>query len=118
MLAPLLVLAMAAQVRADLSPIDRGSDLFQKCQTDVRMTDNQNAGATSVDYQQAAACIAYIDGFTDGLQDGSYCVIGASLGTLARVYVAYMGKHPKLLDEYKSIGLVEALRDAYPCPKK
>jgi hypothetical protein len=40
------------------------------------------------------------------------------LGTLARVYVAYMEKHPKLLDAYKSEGLFDALVDAYPCPVK
>jgi hypothetical protein len=29
-----------------------------------------------------------------------------------------MEKHPKLLDEYKSEGLFDALVDAYPCPVK
>jgi hypothetical protein len=42
----------------------------------------------------------------------------ASDGTLSRIYVAYMQKNPKLLDEYKGTGLFLALRDAYPCPVK
>ena len=37
---------------------------------------------------------------------------------MTRIYVAYMQKNPKLLDQPKSLGLLDALMDAYPCQKK
>ena len=76
----------------------------------------------SQDYQEAAACTSYIDGLTDGLDFAAnkifVCSNGGSFGTLSRIYVAYMLKHPKLMDEYKSVGMILALQESYPCAKK
>ena len=114
MLAPILMLVMAAQT-TPADPRDRGSALFNNCQINVKMTPED----TLPNYQAAAACTAYIDGYTDGIETGKYfCVGGATLGTLARVYVAYMEKHPKLMDIYKSEVLFLALLESYPCPIK
>jgi hypothetical protein len=43
------------------------------------------------------------------------CDDGASVGTLSRVYVAYMQANPKMMDEYESHGLFMAFAVAYPC---
>ena len=112
--------AMAQQNRI---PEDaRGSNLFENCQADIR---SQNTTAPSgVDLMKAADCTGYIDGFLDGLEIGGaiggICFDGAAFGTIARVYVAYMEKNPKMLDAEKSAGMADAVLDAYSCslPKK
>ena len=43
---------------------------------------------------------------------------GPRLGTIVRVYVAYMQKTPKEMDEDKHVGLLHAIVGAYPCPTK
>jgi hypothetical protein len=43
------------------------------------------------------------------------CLAGATTGTIARVYVAYMQKNPKMFDVEKSVGLTNALIENYPC---
>jgi hypothetical protein len=69
----------------------------------------------------ANSCIGYIQGFVQAFElNGAMviCTEGASWGTMARVYVAYMDAHPKLMDEHKANDLAAALVDAYPCPVK
>ncbi len=78
-----------------------------------------NPDSPMTEYASGALCVAYIDGFTDGLnlERDTVCVVGASLGTLSRVYISYMEKNPRLLDEHKVVGLRRALLDIYPCSK-
>jgi hypothetical protein len=65
-------------------------------------------------------CIGYFEGFVDINQfsDSSLCLNSARIGTLIRVYVSYMEKHPKLLDDFKVSGVIYALKETYPCPVK
>jgi hypothetical protein len=65
-------------------------------------------------------CASYISGFVDGLgpTPGGCPSPDATVGTLIRVYVAYMEKNPKWLDDYRFVGLLRAIREAYPCPTK
>jgi hypothetical protein len=37
------------------------------------------------------------------------------MGTTIRVYVAYMEKNPKLIDEWMITGVLRSLMDNYPC---
>jgi Rap1a immunity proteins len=111
-------LAVLQQGTSEVSMLDRGSALYQSCQALVKTMDSPEA---TQDYRAAASCSSYIDGFTDGLDfrsRNSVCVTGATLGTMSRIYVAYMQKNPKLLDLYKSVGLYMALLDSYPCATK
>lgn len=111
-----LFLALALQSgNSPINPPNRGNALYSDCQALTRMLDGQPS--TVVEVQSGSSCTDYIDGFTDGYEAAgpSLCVGGASLGTLARVYIAYMQKKPKLLDQHKSVGLLMALKDAYPC---
>jgi len=112
MLAPVLALAMFAQDSPNLN--SRGSALFAHCQEAVRIFDNVRVAG---DLQSATECTAYIDGFTDS-GNSLICTGNASVSTMTRIYVAYMQKYPKLLDQPKSLGLLDALMDAYPCQKK
>ncbi len=50
--------------------------------------------------------------------DKTICAEGATVGTLSRVYVAYVEKNPKLMDEPKAAGLYEAFAIEYPCAIK
>lgn len=117
MLVPLIALAMFAQ-QDKIQPFDLGSALYAQCQETLRVFDNPRDMST--DLRSATSCSAYIDGFVDGLSFGKplFCAKEASVATMARIYVAYMQKNPKLLDHYKSEGLMLALADAYPCSKK
>jgi len=94
----------------------RGSTLYKECQSDLKPTGT----FTEIDYSEAAYCTGYLSGFTDGLdpKESGICDNGVNMGTIARVYVVFMHKNPRLLDAPKSTGLFKALRDAYPCPAK
>jgi hypothetical protein len=50
------------------------------------------------------------------VEPSTICLGGASMGTTIRVYVAYMDKNPKLMDEWMITGVGRALRENYPCP--
>jgi hypothetical protein len=73
-------------------------------------------GGESADLDLAAHCLDYVEGFLDGFMGPkAVCLNGTSNGTLVRVYVLYMQKNPKLLDDYRSVGLSRSVVDAYPC---
>ena len=112
MLAPVLALAMMQQ--SDPS----GGKLYVQCLAEVRLLDAPPNKQEQSDVVPAVACVAYIDGFTDGVNlFGQHVCIGkASLGTLARVYVEYMKKNPTMMERPKNLTLTLALEDAYPCP--
>jgi hypothetical protein len=116
MLAPLLLLS--ASIQSPAYQQDRGSFLFQQCQTNIRLLDSAGKNATSNDFQDSTACLAYIEGFTDNETEDLFCPGRASIQTMSRVYVVYMTAHPKLLDDYKGVGLLKALHETYPCPSK
>jgi hypothetical protein len=56
-----------------------------------------------------------LDG-ADGLR--GFCAQSATVGTIAKVYIAYMDKNPKMFDEREGTGFISALQEAYPCPAK
>jgi hypothetical protein len=114
MLAPLLVLAFAA---TPLDPSLRGSELVSTCQAAIRMQDDPNGPAEDV--ERGLMCMNYIQGFVyAGTLGKEFCAQDASNYTIARVYVAYMRRNPKLLDDPKGKGFLAAMVDAYPCSAK
>ncbi len=118
MIAPLLVLSMLPQAAVNVPENSRGQHLFRACQAVIRTIDDPNAPMS--DFAAGSLCVGYIDGFTDGLEMAGrgLCLSGANLGTMARVYVAFMEKNPKLLDVEQSAGLAKSLMDSYPCKTK
>jgi len=111
MLAPLLALAM--QLPSDQG---MGSGLYADCKLFVSGMDNP--GSTTAHDFQAGTCIGYISGYSDAANDEHFCASTATMGTIVRVYLAYMDKNPKMFDLPRGYGLELALRDAYPCPVK
>jgi len=74
--------------------------------------------ANERDLRDGGFCLGYFRGFGDynAMASSSICLDRAHTGTAIRVYVAYMEKTPKFLDETMIIGVIYALKDAYPCP--
>ena len=101
MLIPAVVLLLTA---AQVPDSQRGSNLFHDCQAAVRAKDQSRV--SDDDLASARTCAAYIDGFTDGiavLDRKVVCVDeGAAMETLIRVYVSYMVKNPKMMDNFKA----------------
>jgi Rap1a immunity proteins len=118
MIAPILALAIM-QSASTVPAQDRGSNLYDQCRATIRVQNGTGDGG--LDDLHSNSCVAYIDGFTDGLLvagDTLICVEGATLATIARVYIAYMEAHPKLMDSGKADGLLHALLENYRCPVK
>jgi hypothetical protein len=117
MLAPLLALAFAVQT--PVSDTMSGTSLFSDCQAWVRFNDKDSKD--NLDFGKSQYCNGYIEGFTTGVIFGGStgpCFESATVGTLIRVYIAYMERHPALLDKPKYDGLSDALTEAYPCKAK
>jgi len=107
-----------AQQRETQPEKDTGSILFHACQASVRTMDSAPANASDPSFD--LYCAGYFEGFSDvaTLNETSLCIKNARIGTLIRVYVAYMDKNPKLLDSPKIIGVIFALKESYTCPAK
>jgi len=117
MLTPLVLLALMQS--ADIPVAQRGSDLFHSCQANLRALDSPSP-VSNIDLGPAMACQAYISGFLDGFSmadDKLVCVDeNATVGTISRIYVAFMEANPKLMDEPKISGFYQALAVNYTCP--
>jgi hypothetical protein len=98
---------------------DEGSALYQSCLAAVRTFDNPT-GSSQTDIAHSYSCYAYIQSFTDGSNSNghAFCNLGGTVGTGIRIYVAYMQKNPKLLDDYKAEGVLKAFSEAYRCSTK
>ena len=116
LLASLPMLALGQSTHVD--DYDKGSKLFQQCKTSVRLQDAPDTMPRSNEMVESVSCVSYIAGFLDGIDigGGRICMPESSMGTLARIYVVYMEKNPKMFEIQKSVGLANALMDAYPCP--
>jgi len=110
MLAPLLALAM--QLPSDQG---NGSGLYSACKAYVSFIDR--TGQPSREFDEGT-CIGYVSGYADSGNDERFCASEATMGTIVRVYLAYMDKNPKLFDMPRAYGLELALRESYPCPAK
>ena len=105
------------QTTEKIADFNKGSALFRACQANIRGMDAA-PGTDVADNALANECLDYIAGFTDAatLVENIYCANQVSMGTMTRVYVLFIQEHPKLLDTYRGIGLMLALKANYPCP--
>ena len=101
---------------APTSDLGKGSYLYQSCRALIRIADSESQAADAL---RSDYCMGYLDGFIGmaNAVDERLCVAGASRGTLARVYVAYMDKDPIWLDKGAQIGMAIALTQSYACQK-
>jgi hypothetical protein len=100
----------------DTDQVELGSQLFRSCQASIRDMDSTTPHED--DLRDGGFCLGYFRGFGDynAMAGSSICLDRAHTGTAIRVYVAYMEKNPKYLDDAMIIGVIYALKEAYPCP--
>ena len=112
---PIAPLAIYAQVHPQFAT---GADLYRGCKDWVALVD-QTREVDGGDLYDAGACHGYIDGVSGGLISmRASCPGNATLGTMIRVYLVYVDRHPKVLDFAPSAGVVGAMKETYPCPTK
>jgi hypothetical protein len=108
-----LLLAVAPVIQSDTS------HLYESCKAYVRIQDDVKQ---LHDVEIAPYCLGYSQGYFAGVSAFSgehpICAAGSNFGTMARVYAAYMDRHPRLFDEREEVGFRLAMLDAYPCPAK
>ena len=118
-LALLLTTVVTGKAEDATREIVKGSALYKSCQAEVRLIDLPDISqATQPDLIDGSFCVGFVNGFTGNLSGVKVgiCTNGASMGVVVKTYVAFMDKHPKLMDEDRRIGLGMALQSAYPCP--
>jgi hypothetical protein len=115
MLLPVLALAMM-QTPAVLEG-QRGFDLLQHCLTTIRFIDGPIENRTEGEAAESNLCTGYIDGFLDA-SVRPICAGDVMKGTVVRLYIAHMKKHPEDNKEYKAVGLNRTLLENYPCAKQ
>lgn len=95
-----------------------GSHLYHACQASVRIMDSPGDPHGGIDdLEDSSFCQGYFSAFSDlnFVLHSSICLDDSTLGTEIRVYITYMEKYPKLMDELAIVGVMRALKDAYPC---
>ncbi len=100
--------------------VHQGSYLYKSCHAAVRLMNSSTSVEAGDSIEESDFCLGYFTAFVDmnELQGhSSICLDNASEGTMIRVYVAYMDRNPKLMDELMILGVVSALHDGYPCHK-
>ncbi len=115
----MLFLAMITRSSAMPADLSKGAHLYGSCQAAVRLNDDPNSAQAKAELASSTYCFGYVGGYIDGLNvlKEEVCVRGASLETIARVYVIYMQQNPKLMDEGRALGLLLSLKASYGCPK-
>lgn len=116
----MVLLAMIMGSPAVPADLSKGAHLYGSCQAAGRLGDDPSSTLAKAELASSTYCFGYIGGYIDGLNrlNEEVCVRGAGLDTLARVYVIYMQKNPKLMDEGRALGLLLALKDSYGCHKQ
>ena len=99
------------------SKLPHGSELYHACQAAIRVMDRTPKQG---DIGSSEFCRGYFTAFYEfnTLLKTSICMSGSTVGTTERVYVQYMEKNPKLMDEMMLFGLTDAMKANYSCPAK
>jgi hypothetical protein len=114
MLIPVLLIALSASAPQLSSALENASSLFRSCQAAIRL---DSPSVSPSDVSDGEYCLGYFRGFGDvvSLIDSSgICLAHARTGALIKVYVAYMNKNPKQLDDPEILGVVAAMHESYP----
>jgi hypothetical protein len=109
----------AAQKDDVIAPLDRGSQMFLDCKSGIKLIESSASGVRDkdIDLHGGERCVNYFVGFTEAASFGTLlCWGNGTIGTMMRVYIAYMEAHPKMMDEPRAMGVQFALFDAYHCP--
>jgi hypothetical protein len=110
------VILLAAHSLAQTVDVTTGNSLFHECQGAIRMLNGSYDPSDGLDGQY---CAGYIDGLTQGMEGRKeFCIDTFRTSTLARIYVTFIQKNPKYLDQPKAYGVIASLTEAYPCKQK
>jgi hypothetical protein len=120
MIVSILALALFPAPQAVVQPNPaKNSFLVYACQATVRLQEAHAPAPNDEATRLEIACVTYIQGFADSaaLTQG-LCVKRVSIGTLTKEYLAYMERHPQMLDQHKALGLAASIKEAHPCSAK
>ena len=99
---------------------DTGAKLYDSCRASVRLLETDNP--SDDDNQASQYCSGYLHGVTEALAVANvkpFCIPdNATYGTAIRLYVEYMAKNPKNMDDIPIVGLILSLKNSYPCAVK
>ena len=123
----------AAQENTDVPASITGVGLLEDCREAAK-----GSGDRSIDYAKSGQCLAFINGFVQGIIFGEanarrywplkatpaadlrhiYCQPeGATLGQFVLVVVKFLSDHPERLHEYQATLVASALQAAFQCPR-
>jgi len=117
-----------------------GSQLAYQCKAYVWVMSGPHRIGDDAAANQVTAgsqCRGYVEGFVDGINSEdvatptaslprkdrndwwskALCIPPGTVDTWIKVYIAFMDKNPKYLDEIMGTSLRAALHETYPCPK-
>jgi len=122
-----LVLLLAVSTAAtDPAPPISGTTMLDWCRTFIRLDEQRGVGAPADDAGVAGVCLGFIYGMAE--MHNVYRALYPQAATIfclprgftgrqgARVVVRYLDTHPERLHEPGAGLIIEALREAFPCP--
>jgi hypothetical protein len=115
----LLVQSASAQT-SYADDVQDGSYLHKSCQAVVKMMNSSSSTEAGDAIEESDFCLGYFKALLDmhNLQGhNGLCVNNARTGTVILVYVEYMDRNPKLMDEPMVLGAISALHYGYACHK-
>jgi Ssp1 endopeptidase immunity protein Rap1a len=112
-----VVLLLLAALAAAGNPLEHdGNELLAVCRDAVRIRDAGGHGSAQAGYN-AGYCDALVESMPQ-MYVASFCLPQAGIGTsqAVRIIVRYLESHPERLHLNQKDLLIEAFRDAFPCP--
>jgi len=112
----MVLIALSLLLRSMTIDLSRGDHLYGSCQAAVRMLDEPNSAQTKSEMPSSTYCFGYVGRYIDALKrlNKEVCLDTATLNSVVHVYVGYMQKNPKLMDEERGVGLLLSLLSSYP----
>ena len=99
-----------------------GASLLLSCRATIRLVDTPKKAAPSVqDGLAGQYCLGYTDGFIAFLvnvPNSGICMETQNRLLFIRRYVVWMTEHPEAMAAPKDWGLLQAMKDMYPCVQK
>ena len=96
------------------------AELYSNCKSALRTIDNDSASRTQL--ETASQCLAFVQGVTETAAiidtPPQVCLTHASEMAVVKAYVGYMDRNPARFDDaVTAIGVIEALKESFPCSK-
>lgn len=113
-LAVLLTLSTPLKAQSN-SYLSSSSSLLSDCKSLIAIMD----GGRSNGDTGHSTCVSYIAGFRDAFSavpQQKICLPNeVTTGQIARVFAGWADRNPNLLHSHRSVGLVDALIEGFPC---